>query len=46
MGWWSGAAGDDRDLGIRLRVARQRVQDGWWRPEVYKLVCTGDPIPE
>ena len=25
-------AGDDRDMGSRLRAARQRVQKWWWRP--------------
>ena len=25
------AAGDDRELGIRARAARHRVQYGWWR---------------
>ena len=31
MGSCSGAAGAYRDLGSRLRSARQQVQDGRWR---------------
>ena len=27
-----GTAGDDKDLGSRLRAARQQVQDGRWIP--------------
>ena len=39
-------AGSDRDLESRLRSARQRVQDGQWRPEGCNLVWPGDPTQE
>ena len=44
-GSWRGAAGADRDLGSRLRVARQRVQNGRWGAAVWKLVWPGGPRP-
>ena len=45
-GSWRGGVGANRDLGSRLREARQRVQDGRWRPVGWKLVWTGGPRPE
>ena len=43
---WRGDTGDARYLGSRLRAARQRVQDGRWRPSGWKLVRPGGPRPE
>ena len=42
-GKWSGDAGADRDLGSTSRAARQKVQDGRWRPAGWKLLWSGGP---
>ena len=44
-GLWRGAAGANRDLVSTLRAARQKVQDGRWRPAGWKLVWPGGPRP-
>ena len=46
MGLWRGTVGANRDLGRRLRSARQRVQNGRWWPAGWKLVWPGGPRPE
>ena len=46
LGSWSGAAGADRELGSRLRAARQQVQDGRRRLAVWKIFWSGGPRPE
>ena len=43
LGSWSGAAGADRELGSRLRAARQQVQDGQWKLAGWNLVWPGGP---
>ena len=43
---WRGDAGTNRDPGSRSRAARQRVQDGRWRPAGWKLVWPGGPRPK
>ena len=40
---WRGYSGSDRDLGSRLKAARQQVWDGRWRTVGWKRFWTGDP---